>query len=186
MRGVITDVKKSMSGMMFITGEDNNIYFSHRNELTNIKQWKNYVYLGASCSFDVEVVPEEKHNRAVNVVMDYILDPRHNEKLENKRRNKEAHEEKEKTKARNIEIAKLKKERAEKNKQFKKEHTVYIICVKNQSDSEWIMMKGNIFINDVEAKEHLKILKKDFPNQRFQIRKCHKVIINGKNTYRFI
>ena len=99
MRGVISGLKRSLSGMFFIEGEYGTTYFSHVRNLEDRKQAKKYLYNGNSASFSV-VDDGKAHLTAVHVVLDEIDDPLKEEKrerriedarrAEEKRRKKEA------------------------------------------------------------------------------------------------
>ena len=106
MRGYVTNLKRSLSGMFFIQGEDGEKYFSHVNYTRDRKNTKKYLYNGNHASFSVEDKGEE-HRVAVDVFFDEVEDPnaelKRERRIEEARRREENKRRKEQNYVRNLE-----------------------------------------------------------------------------------
>ena len=89
MRGVITAVKHTGKGFFFIQGEDGNRYFGHKRLMVRSNSYDKFVWDGNGCEFDIGDQEEGKEPKAINIVPDWVQDPRWEERQRNKRESKE-------------------------------------------------------------------------------------------------
>lgn len=145
MRGTVIQLNKAMSAIFYIKGEDGELYFGHRDELSNRKQWSHYVYRDAYCTFDV--VDENKtYLKAVNIVMDDVYDPYANERKERAAEARQRHEENVQRKLENQRKEAKKQMIALQKREYYNEHLRYIL--QKRVDGEWKTVKPYVVSKD--------------------------------------
>ena len=173
MRGVITAVKHSGKGFFFIEGEDGKRYFGHKKLLLKKNSYDKYVWNGNGCEFDGAFELEEgKSPTAVNIVPDYIADPRFAERKRLSKEHKEREEANAWKKAEKKRQQELIREEQERWKAFLKRHTWYVIQIRE--DGEWKdYMPAEtliIFKTVPEAREFIHKHKEYAPGDRLRIK----------------
>ena len=90
MRGTVTGLKRSLSGMFFIEGDDGITYFSHKYHARDRKNVKKYLYNGNKAEFSI--IDEGKdHLTAIDVFFDEVADPDAERKREARIHSEEQH-----------------------------------------------------------------------------------------------
>lgn len=90
MKGTVTGLKRSLSGMFFIEGDDGITYFSHNYHAKDRKNAKKYLYNGNKAEFSV-IDEGKEHLTAVDVFFDEIPDPDAERKREARIQSEERH-----------------------------------------------------------------------------------------------
>lgn len=184
MRGTITGLKRSLSGMFFIEGDDGITYFSHVNYTRDRRNTKKYLYNGNKAEFSV-TDEGGNHPTATDVFFDEIPDPDAERKremrmteAENRRINKEKKKE---AYVRNLE----EQVRFYQNMDMER-RTKYVI--QHYTEKGWQNFaycgKLIIFTDPYKAKEFIADHKQDGIQMR--ARKARVSVINGKTIVREI
>ena len=134
-RGYVTNLKRALSGMFFIQGDDGEVYFSHVNYTRDRKNTKKYLYNGNYASFSV-VDKGEEHRVAVDVVFDEVEDP--NTELKRERRIEEARRQEENRKRKEQNYIKSIEEKIRHNEKtaFEARYQKYMIEI--FESGEWV------------------------------------------------
>lgn len=184
MRGTVTNLHRSLSGMFFIEGDDVTMYFSHVHNARDKKNTKRYLYNGNKAEFSV-IDEGGNHLTATDVFFDEVADPDAERKREIRiaeAENRRINEEKKKEAyVRNLEeqvrfYQNMDMERREK----------YVI--QHHTDEGWENFtycgKLIIFNDPYKAKEFITVHKQDGIQMR--ARKARVSVIKGKTIVREI
>ena len=176
MRGTVTGLKQSLSGMFWINGDDGNVYFSHVMNTKDRSNKKHYLYNGNRATFDV--IDEGKdHLTAINVLLDEVEDPdaevKRQRRLEEAERRRLNEEKKAKAYVRNLE----EQVRHYQKLEFKSKYIKYVIQIHSE-DRGWENYKPEgmlVMFSDVyKARDYIENNKRDGKQMRVKKAKVFK------------
>ena len=181
MKGTFDYVRKWQNNYCFIYGEDDRLYFAHRSELGDPKDWK-YVWQGNTCEFDF-VETKEPRPRALNIVPTPKLNTEKKLRMQKEQAEAKARREERNRKAEANRLQNEKRhQRNLKEQEYNKEHLVYVVQCFDDS-LRWHLVKPVIYFKKAEdAKQLATDMKMSHPADMFRVKKMMKFIIGGKTV----
>ena len=183
MRGTVTGLKQSLSGMFFIDGEDGIRYFSHVRNTRDRSNKKKYLYNGNTAEFSV-IDEGKEHLTAVDVFFDEVPDPDADRKREARIRDAEQRRIKEARKEQAY-IRNLEEQVKFYQKQDLESRIKYVIQI--HSDEGWenfSTFEGKLVV--FSDPYRAKAFTSNYKGVQMRARKARVCVINGKTIVREI